>query len=75
MGLGHLKGVSEGGGGSALGSSRPAGRMVTLVTLVAPCEVGQAVVLKKKLISLAIESSAAGPARRRHTRVRMGDLD
>lgn len=47
MGLEHLGGVSHGEGGSALGSSRQAGLMVTLVTLVAHCLVGQAVVLKK----------------------------
>lgn len=51
MDLRHLEGVSEGGGGSTFGSSRPAGRMVTLVTLVASRVVGQAVVLKKACFS------------------------
>lgn len=49
--LRHLGGVSEGGAGSTLGCSRQAGRMVTLVTLVALCVVGQAVVLKKACFS------------------------
>lgn len=39
--FGTLEGVSEGGGGgSALGGRRQAGRMVTLATLVARCGVG-----------------------------------
>lgn len=49
--LRHLKGASEGGGGSTFGSSRPAGRMVTPVTLVARRVVGQAVVLKNACFS------------------------
>lgn len=61
-GLGQLGGVSEGGGGSVLGSSRQAGRMLTLVPLVARGVVGQAVVLKK-LVALGIESSAAARSR------------